>query len=153
MRARRATRNRRRSDAGFTLLEALVAALVMSIAVVGLLSNLSTSMENASRLTEYDQVTMLAQRKMEDLLADPNLPLNAALSGTFSPDESGGLRAGWQARYEPFQAAATPGANQALNRIFLEVWWEDEGSERRTVQLESYRAVLVRQDQLANYPR
>ena len=40
---------------GFTLLEVLVATLIMGIAVGGLMSALSTSMRSASRLTDYDR--------------------------------------------------------------------------------------------------
>ena len=82
-----------RREAGFTLLEALVATLIMAIAVVGLLSAISTSLGNAARLTEHDRISSLSERKMEDLLAAP-MPLGQPLSGQFTPAESGGLQAG-----------------------------------------------------------
>jgi prepilin-type N-terminal cleavage/methylation domain-containing protein len=37
--------------AGFTLLEMMVATVIMGIAVVGLLSGISSSMRNAAKLT------------------------------------------------------------------------------------------------------
>ena len=43
---------------GFTLLEVMVATTVMGIAVVTLMSGLSTSVRNASRLTDYDRVAL-----------------------------------------------------------------------------------------------
>ncbi len=55
---------------GFTLLEMLVATAIMGIAVVALLANISTSMQNASRLTDYDRAALLAKRKMDELLLD-----------------------------------------------------------------------------------
>ena len=55
---------------GFTLLEVLVATTIMAIAVVGLLSALSTSLRNASRLTDYDRAALVARRKMDELLLD-----------------------------------------------------------------------------------
>jgi type II secretion system protein I len=38
---------------GFTLLEVLVATVIMATAVIALLSNLSTSLNNAARLTDF----------------------------------------------------------------------------------------------------
>jgi len=49
---------------GFTLLEVLVATLIMGLAVVGLLSAISTSMRNAARLTDYDRVAMVARPRV-----------------------------------------------------------------------------------------
>ena len=46
---------------GFTLLEVLIATLIMGVAVVGLLSAISTSMRSAARLTDYDRVAILAR--------------------------------------------------------------------------------------------
>ena len=55
---------------GFTLLEVLVATLIMGIAISGILSGLSGAARNASRLTDHDRVTLLAQQKMDDLNAN-----------------------------------------------------------------------------------
>ena len=49
----------------------LVATLIMGMAVVGLLSAISTSMRNAARLTDYDRVAMLARAQMDALLLEP----------------------------------------------------------------------------------
>ena len=46
-----------RSRRGFTLLEVMVATTIMGIAVVTLLSALSTSVRNATRLTDYVRAT------------------------------------------------------------------------------------------------
>ena len=54
---------------GFTLLEMLVATLIMGLAVVGLLSGISTSMRNAARLADYDRVTLLARARQRELSA------------------------------------------------------------------------------------
>ncbi len=136
VRSRRASHARRQH--GFTLLEALVATLVMAIAVVGLLSAISTSLGNASRLTEYDQISMLGKRKMEDLLAAP-MPLGVPLSGQFPPSESGGLEAGWTAVAEPFEANEAGTSGGVLDRLVLEMWWRQDGV-RRTLELETFRA-------------
>src|SRR5205814_2063081 len=63
-----------KSRRGFTLLEVLVATTIMGVAVVTLLSALSTSVRNATRLTDYDRAALLARAKMDALLVDPALP-------------------------------------------------------------------------------
>ena len=83
---------------GFSLLEVLVATLVMAIAVAGLLGSLSTSMRSAARLTERDRAVLLAKQKMDELLLVPKLPKNVPFEGRFEPALAGGLEAGWHAQ-------------------------------------------------------
>jgi general secretion pathway protein I len=124
---------------GFTLLEVLVATVIMAIAVTGLLSNLTTSLNNASRLTDYDRVSTLARHKMDELLVTRQLPRVTPFAGEFDPGSTGGLRCGWRAQLTPFEAGpgAAPGA-RALERIELEVWWM-HGSDRRSLRVDAYR--------------
>lgn len=109
---------------GFTLLEVLVATLIMGIAVAGALSALSTSARNASRLTDYDRATLLAKSKMDELLANQQLQRKVPLQGVFDPALTGGVPAGWNARVMPFETAAgaAPG-RWVLDRIELQIWW------------------------------
>ncbi|MCW5964893.1 MAG: type II secretion system protein [Bryobacterales bacterium] len=130
---------RRKGQAGFTLLEAMVATTIMAIAVVGLLSNISTSLNTASRLADYDQAAMLAKRQMEHLQSMP-LQVGQVYSGTFPRTATDDLEGGWAARVEPFEASLM-GAGAVLDRIVLEVWWSRNG-QRRTVLLETVRAVI-----------
>ena len=58
---------------GFSLLEVMVATFIMAVAVVALLSNLTTSLRNASRLTDYDRAALMARHKMDELLLMPRL--------------------------------------------------------------------------------
>ncbi len=85
------------SRAGFTLLEVLVATVIMGVAVAGLLVGLSQSVRNADRLADYDRAVMLARTRMNDLLLDVNLPFEGSVNGVFPADESGGIPAGWDA--------------------------------------------------------
>lgn len=126
------------TESGFTLLEVIVATAIMAIAVIGLLSLVSSSVANAARVKEYDRAAMLARHQMGELLVSDPLPLGADLRGSF--DQS----TGWQARVEPFEVPVPPQPGQPmLVRVQLTIWWESEG-RRKTVDFESYRRVLMR---------
>lgn len=129
---------------GFTLLEVLVATVIMGVAVAGLIAGLSQSVRNASRLTEHDRAAMLARTKMNDLLVDVNLPFDGTVEGQFDRDQSGGVPSGWRASLRPYDVPphATPGT-VILQRIGLELWWQPESGSRRTIQLESYRPMAI----------
>jgi len=139
-------------QAGFTLLEAMVATLILAIAVVGLLSNVSTSLQTASRLGDYDQIALLGKRQMEQLLSMP-LVAGQSYGGVFPPAHTGGLEAGWQAVVQPFEASSLSASPAVLDRIVLEIWWVRNG-QRRTLQMETLKAVLpVRPEIISGYPR
>jgi type II secretion system protein I len=133
-----------KTRAGFTLLEVLVATVIMGIAVAGLIAGLSQTVKNASRLTDYDRSAMLARTRMNELLLDISLPLQGEISADFTPAESGGVRSGWHAVMQPFDAPpnAGPGA-VVLQRIALEVWWQPPTGTRRILALESYRPARI----------
>ena len=125
-------------ERGFTLLEVLVATTIMAIAVVGLLAGLSTSMNNAARLTDYDRASLLARRKMDELLLAPRLPYQAIIEGTVES-----APCNWRARVTPFERlpGAGPGS-QILERIELEIWWM-KGDTRRNFTLDGFRKGLL----------
>jgi general secretion pathway protein I len=126
-------------ERGFTLLEVMVATVIMGIAVVGLLAGISTSLRNAARLTDYDRAVLLGRAKMDSLLTDSHLPTMEILYGPFDPALMGGAEAGWRARLAIFEAppAGGPGT-PILERVELEIWWMS-GPNRRTYMLEAYR--------------
>ena len=125
---------------GFTLLEMIVATALMSIAVAGLLSLLSTTLSNASRIQQYDRAAMLARTRMNELLVMTPIPLGQTMVGQWDASS------GWTALAEPFESLpnAQPGSLRLL-RINLEVWWMARG-ERRSVQLEGYRQDIIPQE-------
>jgi len=134
---------------GFTLLEMLVATTIMAVAVTALLSSLSASLRNASKLTDADRAAMLARRKMDELLLDSRLPHGVAVEGVWDPALAGGQRAGWRAVVTAFEfpPGSAPGA-LALERVQLEVWL-GEGDRRRSLVLEGFRKGVVLPQDLA----
>jgi len=129
---------------GFTLLEVLVATVIMGVAVTALISALSQSVKNADRLKAYDRASMLARARMNDLLLDPELPFDGSLEGTFPPDQSGGIPSGWKASLRPFDLPpnAGPGA-VIIQEVALDVWWEPASGGRRDLRLQSYRSQRI----------
>ena len=130
----------------------IVATVIMSIAVVGMLSGLAGATRNAARLRDYDRVAQLARLRMNDLLVDPTFRPDVALNGTFDPSITGGLEAGWQARALNFEQAPpahppTPGET-VLDRILLDVWWMSGGT-RRTFTMETVRQRVVQASDVA----
>ena len=137
-----------RREQGFTLLEVLVATVIMGIAVAGLIAGLSQSAKNASRLTDYDRAAMLARTRMNDLLLDVNLPFDGDVSGTFDRDQSGGVPSGWRAVLKPFDVPPKAGPGSIiLQRIALEIWWKPlDGpvyGKPRSIQLDGYRQTTI----------
>ena len=135
---------------GFTLLEVLVATLIMAIAVAGLMGAISTSVRNAARLTDHDRAVLLGRQKMDELLLSNGLPKGVPIEGNWGPDATGGIQMGWRARLTPFEAAKGAAVGQAfIERVQLEIWWMG-GTQRRSFQLEGYhRAILTEADQAA----
>ncbi|HEV8415139.1 MAG TPA: prepilin-type N-terminal cleavage/methylation domain-containing protein [Bryobacteraceae bacterium] len=133
----------KRNQRGFTLLEALVATMIMGIAVAGILDALAASTRNVTRLTQADRAVILARTKMDELLVNDGLIRKVDLGGPFTPAEAGAMNAGWRARVTPIEIApeATE-LNWVVDRIELEIWWMD-GTTRHSFSLEGYRRALL----------
>src|SRR5580700_1991041 len=141
-------RNVPRPDSGFTLLEALVASLIMAIAISALLVNLHTSLRNVERLSSNDRASVFAQHKMDELLSDPTLGVLAHVSGPYLSDAADPLQSGWSARVRPFEYPPNlTSAVSLLEEIHLEVWWP-RGGEKKTFALNGYRAATLTQDEM-----
>ena len=124
-------------NAGFTLLEVIVATAIMATAVIGLFGLVSQSLSNAAQVREYDRAAMLARTQMNELIALDKPPIGRRLQGEI--DE----RTGWEAVIEPWEVpgGAAPGSS-FLARIHLELWWSAAG-QRKQIELEGFRRVRV----------
>ncbi len=142
-----------KSQRGFTLLEVLVATLIMGIAVSGTLSALSASARNAARLTDYDRATLLAKSKMDELLADQSIHRRVPMDGVSSiPRKREAVPAGWHAVVTPFEMAPGAGPGRwVFDRVELEIWWNTGPANapiRHQFALEGFRRGLLQSGDL-----
>jgi general secretion pathway protein I len=134
-----AARAARPTERGFTLLEVLIATVIMAIAIGGLLSAITTSMNNAARLTDRDRAILLARQQMNELLLVKPAPKGAPLQGLWDPALTGGRPCGWNASITLFEAPANaPPGSDVLDHVQLEVWCGD-GDAKRTFTMEAFR--------------
>lgn len=127
----------------------LVATVILAVAVVGLVSGITGSLRNAARLTSYDRAVQLGRQRMNELLLDDRLPRGMTMDGTFDPQQTGGVPAGWRARVLLFEKPPVPVPGQmGLDRVQLEVWWMN-GSQRRSFTLEGYKPHVLRSEDMA----
>jgi prepilin-type N-terminal cleavage/methylation domain-containing protein len=149
---RQAMKRTRARQCGFTLLEVLVAAVIMGIAVAGLLSGLSASTRNAARLSQYDRATLLARQKMDELLVASELRRGQPMQGSFDPALTGGSPIGWDAVIQPFETAPGAGPGQwVVDRVQLQIWWMD-GETKRAFSLEGFRRGVLQVGDPVNVP-
>lgn len=137
------------SNRGFTLLEVLVATVIMAVAITGLMSAISTSLRSAARLTDYDRAVMLGRQKMDELLIAVKLPKMTPFEGTWDEANTGGLPIAWRARLTPFEVPPNPGpGTQYLERIQLEIFWTNQ-DRQRSFTLEGFRHATLTPDDMA----
>jgi general secretion pathway protein I len=133
---------------GFTLLEMMVATVIMAVAIVGLLSGISGALRNAARLTDYDRAVQLARLRMNELLLDKQFPRGTEVDGGFDPQQTGGLEAGWRAHLTNFEMPPGPAPGKtALDRMELQIWWKS-GAQTKTFTLDAYRTRILRPQDL-----
>ncbi|MCS7263474.1 MAG: prepilin-type N-terminal cleavage/methylation domain-containing protein [Armatimonadetes bacterium] len=129
---------------GFTLVELVVAFVILVVGVAAVLELVSQSALNARYAKDKTTATVLAQQKMEELLAQPDLT-SVETEGDFG-DAYPQFR--WRAQISEVSGELSDlGVN--LFRIVVAVEWRDRG-QVRSVQLETLKSsVPIVQPQVA----
>jgi len=140
---------KRPGNSGFTLLELMVATVIMAVAITGLMSAISTSLRNAARLTDYDRAVQLGRQKMDELLIAAKLPKMVPFEGTWDETLTGGEPIVWRAQLSAFELPPHPGpGTQFLEHIQLEISWMTQ-SKQRGFTLEGFRKSVLTPDDIA----
>ena len=127
---------------GFSLLEMIVATTVLSLAIVGLLGVIRTSLANAARVKEYDRAAMLARSTMSEILVSDPLPVPGRQSGRYDD------KAGWEAVIKPFEMPMRPRSGGVMVAgIQLTIWWRSEG-RRKTQIFNGFQRVRITSDHM-----
>ena len=115
---------------GFTLLEALVAVMILGSAVAAISGVLSTSLRNTGRAEDYERVTLLARAQMNELLALPNWKQGQTWTGEWAGDYH------WtaQAQIVPPAPGAENVAYGLVRMTLVSVWKTTRGSKSYTLE-------------------
>ena len=119
---------------GFTMIEIVVALLVLSIASAVLFEGFSVGFRNARTADDFTQAVLIAQSKLAPTgVAEP---LSAGVSSGEELDKYA-----WTVRVDPVEVALDDSATPSQLQPFLvavDVVWSDGGTER-TVSLSTLR--------------
>lgn len=77
-------KRRRRLQRGFTLVEMIVATLLLAIGVAACMAAISASTRTSGVASEYSTAALLGDRHFSELMSDPNGPTTGEQSGDFS---------------------------------------------------------------------
>ncbi|HEY7678901.1 MAG TPA: prepilin-type N-terminal cleavage/methylation domain-containing protein [Terriglobia bacterium] len=131
----------RTKQAGFTLLEVLVATAIVGTAVAALLSLLSGALGNVRRLQAPEQALLLARSQLNEALirsdrgrsAEPVLRLDQKIDGRWDEQYR------WEMQATRFRSSPQPVPGEAiLVRITCDVFWISRTGERK-LTLETYQ--------------
>ena len=115
---RQICRGRSRRNGGFTLIEMVVAAILLAIGATAALNCITTATRSTSRAKEYSTAALLSQRKFGELESNPMNISTGDQSGDFGNDYPG-----WSFD----QNVETSDLNGAL-RVTMTIKWPAGGS-------------------------
>lgn len=125
-----------RTDAGFTLLETLVAMTLFAIGILGLAQVQFAASRSAVGSRQASTAALLASDRLEECLATPSF---ANITEATYPEEDYGDVAGGDARYEQFARSVVVrdsldvAGRVALKTLTVRVAWETVRGERDVV--------------------
>jgi general secretion pathway protein I len=118
----------RKLQAGFTLLEVLVATALVGIAAAALMGGLSGSLRALSRLEGHEKAVLVARAQMNRLLIEPNLR-SGQLAGRWDADYR------WEAEVRPWDPSGRlipdPDRAPEMAIITLRVFWKGLAQEKQ----------------------
>ena len=138
----------RAPQAGFTLVEAMIALLVFTVGALGLLTMTYSSHQGITAAEDVTNATALARSKLDELVrlpyADTNLDVGSHDDGTTNLDETGAPAAGaFGADDGDFARSwdvAIPDSNEQFKTIAVRVrWWDKNYDTERDVVLRGGR--------------
>lgn len=125
---RMATNLRSRLQQGFTLLEVLVAMVILSTAIVALLGLITTSLNATTRVESATRAAMLGREKMSELLVDGRYSPSGVVNTVGVPPSASGRwddLTRWEAHYSAGEITAAPGVAVPVPvAIELVVFWK-----------------------------
>jgi general secretion pathway protein I len=125
---------------GFTLLEVLLAVMILAITVTVLLLQFSVALRASTTAQEVTRGTLYAKLKIEELKMAEELT-ESAQSGTFADGYE------WETRVVPYTHEAAPEDEQAYNSLRIETFQLEAavkwrvGERTRTVTLTTLKTV------------
>ena len=127
-----------RRQRGFTLIEVIVAAAVLSIAATALFSLLSNSLSNLKKIEDVHHYQLAGEDLMNRVLLLSTLPASGTIEGKLTP-----LNARWVVTVTPWIPVKLDGnPAEAVMKVNVEVFWPGRASER-SLKLEAIKATRV----------
>jgi prepilin-type N-terminal cleavage/methylation domain-containing protein len=128
-----------RSSLGFTLIEVVVALLVLTLAATALFGLLSKSMFNLGRIEDLHRYQLAGEDVMKRVLFLSKLPVSGHAEGDIDA-----LRAHWIVNVVPYAPKVLDDSKpaEALMKVDVEMIFPGRGGERR-LRLESVKPSAV----------
>ena len=130
----------KRSHAGFTLLEVLVAFVILALTLSVIMRIFSGGLRNVSVADDYSHALLLAQSRLAEMSVQP---LEGEASGEFDK------KFRWRSAIHPWtDAAAVPTSRTqplpvSLMEIEVKVAWGEEGGGSREISLSTLQLAPV----------
>jgi len=120
----RETRNlEHRREAGFTLLEVIIALAILGVAFALAMELLANGVRSAKASEDYTQAVLLARQKLAEIAATPSLEASAD-AGEFG----GGFR--WSSEVQPLPQEQQEGLPAGLYQVRVRVAWTGRRGEK-----------------------
>lgn len=114
---------------GFSLMEVLVAMMILGIAFSTLFGLISGSLRNVDRIQENEKIIRFAQMKLNEMTLQLNQGISPELSGSFDPKYQ------WRGGLEPVSMEVGPESRPGyiLLRLRLSVQWSGRSNENEFI--------------------